>query len=332
MRRILEDIKTGSFAHIYLLCGQEDYLRKQYRDKLMNALLADGDQMNLSLYEGAATNPLAVIDMAQTMPFLSERRVLILENTGFFKGTQEELAAYMKELPEFTYFVFVEKEVDKRSKLYKAVKDNGHITEFGEQDESTLRKWISGKAQKENKKMDMSTVSFFLQRTGTDMENIEKELEKLFCYTMKKDTISIQDVEEITTKQLSNRVFDMISFISQKKQKEALKLYYDLLALREAPMKILALMARQFNMLLQVKELKDKGYDQRTVASKVGIQPFIAAKYLAQCANFTGKDLKNALADCVQTDEDIKSGQINDRISVELLIIKYSTVTERKLS
>lgn len=325
MHRILEDIKTNQFGHVYLLCGQEDYLRKQYRDKLRDALLGEGDKMNLSEYEGHTVNPLSVIDMAQTMPFLADRRVLILENTGFFKGTQEELSAYMKEIPEFTYMVFVEKEVDKRSRLYKAVKDNGYIAEFGEQDEATLRRWIAGRAKKENKQIDMSTVSFFLQRTGTDMENIEKELEKLFCYTLKKDVITTQDVEEICTRQLSNRVFDMIRLVSQKQQQEALKLYYDLLALKEAPMKILALMARQFNLLLQIKTLKQKGFDQKTVASKVGLQPFIVGKYWTQCANFSIQSLKEALTDCVQTDEDIKSGRINDTISIELLIIKYSS-------
>ena len=112
MRRILEDIKTQNYSHVYLLCGTEDYLRNQYRTKLKDALLGEGDQMNLSVYEGAGTNPLEVIDMAQTMPFLSERRVMVLENTGFCKGSADALAEYMKEIPEFTYFVFAEKEVD----------------------------------------------------------------------------------------------------------------------------------------------------------------------------------------------------------------------------
>lgn len=325
MRRILEDIKTENFSHVYLLCGSEDYLRNQYKNRLKTALLGEGDQMNLSVYEGAGTNPLQVIDMAQTMPFLSDRRVMVLENTGFFKSSQDELAEYMKEIPEFTYFVFAEKEVDKRSKLYKAVKGQGHIAEFGEQDEGTLRKWIDGRLKKEAKKMEMSTISFFLQRTGTDMENIEKELEKLICYTMKKDTITIQDVEEITTRRLENRVFDMISYLSQKRQKETLQLYYDLLSLREAPMKILALMARQFQMLLQIKTLKDKGIPQRTVAEKIGMQPFIVGKYWSQCNVFSKADLQSALTACVQTDEDIKTGKITDKIGVELLLVQYST-------
>ena len=325
MRRILEDIKTENFSHVYLLCGTEDYLRNQYKQKLKTALIGQGDQMNLSVYEGTGTNPLQVIDMAQTMPFLSDRRVMVLENTGFFKSSQDELAEYMKEIPEFTYFVFAEKEVDKRSKLYKAVKGQGHIAEFTEQDEATLRKWIDTKVKKEQKQMDMSTISFFLQRTGTDMENIEKELEKLVCFTLQKEQITIQDVEEITTRRLENRVFDMISYLSQKKQKETLQLYYDLLSLREAPMKILALMARQFHMLLRIKELKDKGIAQRMVAEKIGMQPFIVGKYWAQCSLFTIEELKSALTACVQTDEDIKTGKITDKIGVELLLIQYST-------
>ena len=325
MRRILEDIKTGTFSHVYLLCGSEDYLRVQYKNKLRDALLGDADKMNLSEYEGSGVDPLAVIDMAQTMPFFAERRVMLLENTGFFKSSQEALASYMKEIPEFTYFIFVEKELDKRSRMYKAVKEVGHIAEFETQDEATLRKWIARRVENEKKKMNMSTISLFLSRTGSDMENIEKELEKLICYTLHKEEITPKDIETITTRQLSSRVFDMVSLMAQKRQKEALVLYSELLSLRESTLMILNLMEREFNQLWQIKILRGKGYDERTIASAVGIPPFAVGKKQPSCNLYEVTDLHNALADCVQMEEDIKSGRMTDTIGVELLLIKYST-------
>jgi len=113
----------------------------------------------------------------------------------------------------------------------------------------------------------------------------------------------------------------MINAIADKKQREALELYYDLLALKEPPMRILFLIARQCNMLLQAKELKVKGHDNRSIASKMGIAPFIAGKYLTQAAKFKTSTLRTAVEKCVEAEEAIKSGRMNDMMSVEILIL-----------
>ena len=90
------------------------------------------------------------------------------------------------------------------------------------------------------------------------MENISKELEKLLCYTMGRDVITSEDVKAICTEQTENKIFEMINAIAEKRQKKALDLYYDLLALKEPPMRILYLITRQFNLLMQVKDLQNQ--------------------------------------------------------------------------
>ncbi|MGN0132511.1 MAG: DNA polymerase III subunit delta [Lachnospiraceae bacterium] len=327
MQRINEDIKTGNFKQMYLLCGSEDYLRNQYKERLKTALLGEGDQMNLSCFEGKDISQTQLVDLAETMPFLSERRVIVIENSGMFKNSSDVLADYLKEVSPATFFVFSEKEVDKRNRLYKVVKDQGYISEFGEQDENTLSRWIAGIVKKENMEIDRAAVAMLLYKTGTDMENIRRELEKCICYCMNRGRITVQDVETICTERLSNRVFDMINFLAAGKQEQALKLYYDLLALKEPPMRILFLISRQFNMLLQTKLLREKGYDKRIIGEKLGVAPFIAGKYMDQAAHFKRSVLRRALEDCVQAEEDVKTGKIGDVMSVELLMIKYSSVS-----
>lgn len=327
MQRINEDIKTGNFKQMYLLCGSEDYLRNQYKERLKTALLGEGDQMNLSCFEGKDISQTQLVDLAETMPFLSERRVIVIENSGMFKNSSDVLADYLKEVSPATFFVFSEKEVDKRNRLYKVVKDQGYISEFGEQDENTLSRWIAGIVKKENMEIDRAAVAMLLYKTGTDMENIRRELEKCICYCMNRGRITVQDVETICTERLSNRVFDMINFLAAGKQEQALKLYYDLLALKEPPMRILFLISRQFNMLLQTKLLREKGYDKRIIGEKLGVAPFIAGKYMDQVAHFKRSVLRRALEDCVQAEEDVKTGKIGDVMSVELLMIKYSSVS-----
>lgn len=117
----------------------------------------------------------------------------------------------------------------------------------------------------------------------------------------------------------------MVEDIALKKQREALKLYYDLLALKEPPMRILFLIGRQFNLLLQVKELKAKGYDNRKIGEKTGLHSFIAGKYVSQASRFKKEELREALEACVDTDEAVKSGRLNDTMGVELLIVRYSS-------
>ncbi len=325
MQSILRDIKEQDFKQIYLLFGAEDYLRKQYRNKLKSALLPEDDTMNYTYYEGENINVAAVIDQAETMPFFAERRVIVIENSGLFKHSGEQLAEYLTNPSAMTFFVFVEPEIDKRSKLFKTVRDKGRAVEFAIQDEATLKKWIRSIVIKENKVISDTALNAMLEKSGNDMENIRSELEKLICYTLEKEEIMREDVEAVCTVRINNRIFDMINAIAEKKQKEALRLYYDLLELKEPPMRILFLITRQFNLLLQVKELKKKGYDAKTIAQKTGLHSFLIGKYAAQAGKFANRVLHQALEDCIMADESVKTGRMLDKMSVELLIVRYSS-------
>uniref|UniRef100_UPI0040574221 DNA polymerase III subunit delta n=1 Tax=Acetatifactor sp. TaxID=1872090 RepID=UPI0040574221 len=321
MQRINEDIKQGNFKQIYLLYGEERYLRKQYADRLKKALCGEDDNMNTHFYEGKDIPVGEIIDLAETLPFLAPHRVIYISNSGLFKSGGEKMAEYLTAPNETTYFVFTENEVDKRSKLFKAVQSRGYVSEFSVQDENTLKRWVAGILNKEGKKITENTVQLFLTKTGTDMENIRMELEKLICYCMGKEVITDEDVNTICTNRITNHIFDMINAIADRQTPKALQLYYDLLALREPPMRILFLIARQYNMLLQVKELKSRGYDNKTIGSKISVPPFIAGKYVAQASRFKTADLRAAVKQCVEAEEAVKTGRMNDMMSVEMLIV-----------
>lgn len=329
MKKIARDIEEQNFKPIYLLYGEESYLRKQYRDRLVKALADPEDTMNYHYFEGKDIQPEKLIDLSETMPFLAERRVIVVENSGFFKSAQEKLADYLKELPETTVFLFVEEQVDKRSRLFKVCKDRGYTSEFSAQDEGILKRWIVGIIHKEGKQITQRGLDLFLERCGSDMENIASELEKLLCYTISKPDITEADVDAVCTRQINNRIFDMIESVALKRQQEALDLYYDLLSLKEPPMRILFLITRQFNMLYQTKLLRKKGYDAKAIGSRLGLAPFIASKYLSQSARFKTADLRGAIEECVQAEESVKTGKMADTLAVELLIIRFSSQNER---
>ena len=324
MKTIDNDIKRQEFKKVYLLYGAERYLIRQYRDKLKNALASPDDTMNFSSFEGEDINVKEIIDLAETLPFFAERRVILLEDSKLFKKGGDELGEYLENMPETTYFVFVEEEVDKRSKLFKAVGKCGNAIEFGKQTDETLMKWVGGRISREGKNITQAAYQSFIAKTGTDMQNIEKELEKLLCYTMDKDVIEPEDVEAITTEQISNTVFEMVDAIASHRQKQAMDLYYDLLALKEAPMRILFLITRQFQILLTVKVMSNQGFGNKDIAAKAGCPEWAVRKYLSQVKAFSLEQMKQAIADGVSYEEAVKTGKMNDQMAVELFIVQYS--------
>ena len=324
MQVINQHIKQNEFKPVYLIYGTEDYLKKQYKGKLKQAVLGSSDDMNYSYFEGKDADPVRITDAINTLPFFNDKRVVIVENSGLFKSANT-LSDHLKEMPDSTVLVFIEKEIDKRNKLYKTVKEVGYIAEMNGVDEISLKKWIAGKLKAENKKVTGATLDHFLQKTGGDMELISSELEKLVCYTMGREVITSEDVDEVIITQVSSQIFLMIDAIASKKQQTALQLYYDLIALKERPTSILYLITRHFNILLQVKELYQRHTDNSTIAKRVGVPPFAVNKYIAQGRNFKASTLLGAVEMATDIEEQIKTGRLNEKMGVEMLIVKYST-------
>lgn len=324
MKLINEHIKLKEYENVYLIYGDETYLKKQYKNKLKTAI-TDDDTMNYSYFEGDKISVRAVIEIGNTLPFFAEKRLIIIEESGFFKSSNEELAAFVKSIPEYLIMIFVESEVDKRNKLYKAVKEKGYISEMKPQTTAVLEKWIAGLFREQGKAADKEAITLLLEKTGGNMEIIKAETDKLLSYCMNEPQITKKAVEQICTTQTVSRIFDMIAAIAVKRQQQALALYYDLLTLKEPPMKILYLLVKQFNGILQVSEQLSKGETSADIARQMGVAPFIVSKYVSQTKYFSREQLEQALLDCADIEESVKLGKINDKMGVELIIVKYSS-------
>lgn len=321
MQTLNQDIKEKTFRPVYLLYGDEPYLVNSYKKRLREAIAGD-DTMNFNYFEGKSPDVRELISLAETMPFFAERRLILVDGSGFFKGAPEELVNYLPKMPDTTCMIFCENEVDKRNRLYKKVKELGYAAELNKQDSAQLMKWAAGILAKDGKKITKQVMEYFLERTGDDMENIRMELEKLICYTMGREVIGKEDVEAIGTVHVTNRIFEMVSAIVAGNTRKAVDLYEDLLTLKEPPMRILFLIARQFNQLLQVKELSAKGMDKGAVSQKLKIPPFAAGKLIAQAKAFSREQILSYVHLCVESEEAVKTGRLSDRMAVELLIAK----------
>ena len=139
-----------------------------------------------------------------------------------------------------------------------------------------------------------------------------------------KDYIDISDVEAITTEQTENKIFDMIDAVALHQQKKALDLYYDLLALKEAPMRILFLLSSQFQRLMIVKSMTNQGFGNKEIALKAGCPEWAVRKYQSQSRAFSMDQLKQAIRDGVEYETAVKTGHMNDQMAVELFLVQYS--------
>lgn len=321
MQTLNQDIKTGEFKQIYLLYGEEAFLKNSYKNRLKEAIIGD-DTMNFARFEGKELDVDELIRLADTMPFFAERRLILVEDSGFFKSASDALVQYLPSMPDTTILLFVETEVDKRNRLYKKVKDMGYAAELNRQDSAQLARWAGGILTREQKKITKHTMELFLSMAGDDMENIRMELEKLISYTLGREVITDEDVLAVCTVQVTNRIFEMVSAIVNRQPRKAMDLYEDLLTLKEPPMRILFLIARQFNQLLQVKDLMGKGMDKGTIASKLKMQPFVVGKTMPQARQFGREQILSYVEFCVETEEAVKSGRLQDRLAVELLITR----------
>ncbi len=322
MKNIDRDIKDNNLKSVYLIYGEENFLKRVYKDKLKKAIIGEDASMNYNYYENNDINPNEVIDVAETLPFFADKRLIVIKNSGFFKNACDIMADYMLTIPESTCFLFLEDEIDKRSKMYKRVKDSGYVCEAVMLRDGELNNWIKAKLAHEGKNINNEALNCIKEMAATSMDNMIVELEKVICYAIDRDTITKEDVEEVCTGQIQGKIFDMVDAMGMKNQQKALELYYDLVQTKEAPLKILFMILRQFNLMLQAYDLNKRGVND--IGAKMGVQGFVATKSLKQAQLFKYNRIKQILEEGLTLEEDIKSGRIADKTGVEVMIVKCS--------
>lgn len=314
-----QHLKEGKFSPIYLLYGSENYLKRSYL-RLFREKFGGKDGMNYSYFEGNADLD-TLISALDTMPFFAEKRLVVWKDSELLRRTApERLCTYLEQLPDTSCLMLIEEAADKRNRLYKLVEKRGFVCELAEQDVRMLSGWAARYLMKAGKKVRSSTMERLIERSGRSMDRLSGELEKLIAYTGEREIVEDEDVGQICTANVEDRVFDMITELSLGNTERAMRHYSDLLTLQEAPMKILALLRRSFNQLLLTKECVRQGMARNDAAKYIGVSPWAVPKLMEQAKHYTMESLQGYLSRCLFYDEGIKNGNLRDRMAVELLL------------
>lgn len=317
-----KEIQKKEMRTIYLLYGEEQYLKDYYAGRLKAVMPPDplGD-FNHIVMEGA--HSIDEIDNAiEEYPVMAEKKIIELIDTGFFKKTSEEMSTFLKQrladIPDYVLLIFREKEIDKRSAVYKAAVKNGLAVEFTYLNETELVNWVQRYVLEAQKKIDKNDAQYFVGLCDDGLVNIKNELDKLISYCGA--VIERYDIDRLVSKSLNVRIFEMTDGIMEKNADKVMSILAEIKSIREPAFKVLYLLSSTFDKLLHSKLLGEEGASYGEIASKLGVSPYIAQKYAKSAAKFSKTFLIDRVRTVAEIDYMIKQGKAEDWAALERYI------------
>ena len=347
-------IKQGKIASCYLLEGEEEYIKQQMLALLAGKILSPGmEAMNRT----DLTNPPAdaIISAAETLPFMSERRLVVVRECPYLalskKGGGEETAEaeedekggktkkaakdpdldsllnYLPTLPAETCLIFYQKgKADSRKKLYTTLKKMNAIVTIERMTDADCAGWLVKKLKKLGKTMDYATANHMVFTVGTDAALLNQEIEKLAASVADREVITKEDIEAICTHSVESNVFNMIDAQVAGHTGKALALLRDMQQLGESPFMVLSLLLRQYRILYHLRRLESEGVEQNKLAELTGIAPYFLSRSRQQANAFSLEKLREAYDYLVENEFLLKQGRLPQQGCAENAMLRLEEI------
>lgn len=334
-------LKRKVLSPVYLLYGEEPYLRDRLVRKFEETLLPpEVRDFNLDIFDGRDLKFGNLVNAAGTLPFMAEKRLIIVRNADFFKSKQksgpaqaeaeengntdeESLLRYLENPSPSTCLIFLADEgVDKRKKLYKLVEKVGQVVAFPLLKGPELSAWVKTKVNSEGREISSDALQYLQIAVGSNLRMLEQELEKVLTNLGPAAEITLAQVEALVTKQSDITVFQLIDAVAEKRFPAAMEFVHELLFQGEPPPRIVSLLARQFRLIWLVYLHKNTGESDGRIASELQIRPFVVTKCARQARIFHPENLRQALRILLDTDYRIKTGREEPKAALEMAIIR----------
>ena len=305
---------------VYLLYGTKDFEIEEEIKKLSKGI----DEMNISKYDLNNDMLSLALEDAKTMSLFGDKKLVIVDNANMFTGStskdSELIEEYLNHINENTTLVLIvhNDKLDTRKKITKLIKKVGKVQEFNDELDTTslVRRLFK------DYNIDYKTIQLFIDRVGSNPLIIQSEINKIKIYKDNDKNITEEDILNLTAKLIEIDIFKLIDYIVRKKKKKALELYYEMLKMNEEPIKIVVILANQFRIMYQSKELLKKGYSEKDIANTLKIHPYRVKLAIQNSRNYTSDILLKNLNALADIDIGIKTGTINKDLALELFILK----------
>ncbi|WP_031513221.1 DNA polymerase III subunit delta [Desulfofalx alkaliphila] len=341
--RIVNSLKRGVVAPVYLFYGEEVYLREQAVERFKESLLTQTADFNFDVLDGERVEPAEVATAASTPPVMAEHRLVLVKNPPWFSGgkktggkqaegkesrepaTLKPLLDYLANPLTTTCLIFnAGITVDRRRKIYKAVEKAGQAVEFTRLRSKELAGWLDSQCRLEGIRLEPAARELLISGTGNGLTGLEKEWQKLITYLGDGKQVRVEDLKQVIHYSVEYKIFDVMNAIGQCRYGLALEGIKELLINKEPPQIILTMVARQFRLMLQVKELSAQGLSAPDIARRINEKPYPVQNALKLHRNFTRRQLIRSLIQLAELDADTKTGRQEFYPGIERLLLNIA--------
>lgn len=311
---------------IKLFYGEDTYslhkVLKALEKEFYNANFGD---ININKFDGANLTYDDFIRSVSSVPFLSEKRLLIINN--LIKEGDDKLKDHIIEkinkIPESTELVLVEEgEVAKNLKIFKAISKYGAVSHFPVRKGYELEKWLLAYSKKKELAINLPAIKHLVATVGNNTWRLTNELEKLDLYRIAqgKGQIEEADIDRMVQTENDPNIFDFIDSLGARDAKAASKHLNQLLESGKNENYILTMIVYQFRNLLLIEDLVVRGVERKNISKEAEIHPFVVTKAFGVLKNFDLPELKRIYSRLLRADLDIKSGAVDSRLALEKLL------------
>ena len=325
------NIKNGQLKNLYIFCGTDEWLIKSNIKKLKEVIVDSAfEDFNYTRLEGDKINMDSIINDCETVPFMSEKRMVEVFRASFLKdGKKEEkdiekLKDYLKNIPPYTTFVMYYIFDDDREKISSKVKKLQNVCEVVKVDKLKgmgFQNRVKAIFEAKGKEIGRSELGYFCSVIENNMNIVDQEVEKLILFTDGRD-IKKEDIIKMCPYEKESDIFNLVSNLSERNIKGSIDTLNELIYRGEKPTKILAMIERQFKLLFALRVKTGMGAKKEELVKEYNLNPYIAEKMINQSKKFSVEALEKNLALCVATELEIKSKSVDVKNSIEMLMVK----------
>jgi len=317
-----------------LLYGDEEYFM-DYSVKYIKNKYIDKSYENMNYAEFEKLDSLKdFFEFADTFPFMSEKKLCLLKEAGFFTSTgsldkkeEEKLLKYIDGNEDcITIFVIKDGKPDSRKKIVKKLKDNKAVFEFTRLNEGELTKYITDEFKKNSFKISMSDANYMANNTGyldyessVSLYHVNNEISKIMSHNNEKKNITTSDLELLMVKSVESSIFRLVDCICENNKKKSFEVLDEMLLNNTPEQFIIHMITRQYRMLYQYVILQKKGYTFNEIINKMKIKNFVASKLEKQSKNLKMETIEYYMRRFLEIDRKIKAGEIDSRIGLEII-------------
>ena len=324
--QLFRAIRAGDIRPAYVFYGPETFVLNSALDALRARLLPEGfEALNQNLFEGAA-GVQELIDAAETLPLMGEKRLVVLRDWTALTGKgesadTERFIRWMENMPETCCLVFVLTDApDSRRKLTQALKARAEWVEFALLSDADLYKWCARRVSP--RAIEPDAVEQLTFMAGRSLTGLVQELDKLCAYVGERQSITRADVEAVVTPSTECTVFQMIDCLMRGENGRAQLLLKNMLDNGETRVGTLAMLTRQLRMLTHIRLLRAQGMALSEIERRLSLNHYAAARAAGQAGRFSAEALQRGYQACVDTDYAIKSGRVRDSAGLDALMLR----------